>query len=136
MKIINCLFYGILTVLFISCTQTDDQKYAHLRSKVLEHYSNDSNPLKEKAARFLLDNLKDLYAIDGERTQLYAAAVKEYYQNPDTLHKNLLTIRDIKAPEEIVKDISTLTPKSLIDNIDRAFETWENSSWKKEITFN
>ncbi len=135
MRITNYLFYITLSILIISCSKSDDQKYAHLRKKVLEHYQTDSNPLKIKAARFLLDNLKDRYAVDGQRNKVYVDIIQKYYQNADTLHKKLNAIKDFPLPSFRINDISSISPDYLIDNIDLAFATWEGTRWKNEISF-
>ena len=120
-----------------SCTSWGDQeKYRKLRKSVIEHYRADNNPLKLKAAIFLLDNLKDRYAIVGERYEKYVDTIKKYYQNPDTLHAKILLLREVHYQEEIVKDIDVLTPGYLIENIDRAFDAWEKAGWKDQVSFN
>ena len=120
-----------------SCTDGECQKkYRRLRKSVVEHYQADSNTLKLKAAIFLLDNLKDRYAIEGERYEKYAGTIKKYCQNPDTLHARLLSIRDGHYKKEPVKDIDVLTPEYLIENIDQAFTSWGKAGWKDQVSFN
>ena len=111
-----------LSFLIMSCAETEDVKrYRQLRKEVFTHYKAENNPLKEKAARFLLDNLEDRYAIEGERYKKYSATIRRYYQNKDTLHQKLISVRNGSYSDIIVKDINVLTPAYLIDNIDRAF---------------
>lgn len=120
----------------LSCEgNKEDKKYRNLRTEVLEHYKGDKNPLKEKAARFLLDNLKERYSIEGERNQMYADTIRKYYQNGDTLHKKLLTLRPGTYSEYKVKDVNILTAEYLIDNIDRSFDAWDKAGWKDQVSF-
>ena len=123
-------------IVVASCTHRGDQgKYVKVRKSVLEHYQADSNPLKLKAATFLLDNLSDRYTITGERYVKYAKTIKKYGQNPDTLYARLLSDRNKYDKEEIVKDTDVLTPEYLIENIDRSFAAWEKAKWKDQISF-
>ena len=126
-----------LCILILSCTETKEQKkYWELRKAVLSHYKTDTNPLKEKAARFLLDNLTGRYAIEGERYKRYSDTIKRYYLNADTLHKKLISVKNGSYGENSVKDINGLTPSYLIDNIDRAFAALDKSEWKDQVSFN
>lgn len=137
MKNINCLLIIILSISLLSFTplNKNEDKQKLLEKKVLSHYQHDVNPLKIKAARFLLANLIESFSIEGERTKMYSDTVMKYYQDGNVLHKRLLPLRDISAEEVVVNDVNTLTPEYLIDNIDRAFTTWENNGWKNEISF-
>ncbi len=133
------IYFSLALLFFIvasSCTNWECQKkYRRLRKSVVEHYRADSNPLKLKAATFLLDNLKDRYAIEGERYEKYAGTIKKYCQNPDTLYARLLSIRDGHYKEKTVKDIDVLTPEYLIENIDQAFTSWGKAGWKDQVSF-
>lgn len=131
----SCLV--VLCFLIQSCNKSEEQKkYDRLRKDVLAHYKSDASPLKEKAAMFLLDNLKYRYAIEGERVKTYTDTIKRYYQSSDTLHKKLLLLRDGSYSEYKVKDIDTLTADYLIENIDRAFSALEKAGWKDQVSFN
>ena len=126
----------ISCLMAISCKNTEEQKkYDHLRQDVLDHYKIGFNPLKEKAARFLLDNLKGSYAIDGERYKAYADTIKKYYQNPDSLHEKLMLLKFTSLGSDTVFDVNQLTPQFLINNIDQAFSAWEKAAWKDQISF-
>ncbi len=116
-------------------TETNKEKQKSLESEVLKHYQHESNPLKLEAARFLLTNLTESFSIDGERVKMYTDTVKRYYKDGNELHKKLLLLRDYSVDEIIVDDIDVLTSEYLIDNIERAFNTWENCGWKNEISF-
>lgn len=126
----------LVSLTFFSCHESSDQKkYNLLRKEVLAHYKTDPNPKKEIAARFLLDNLYDMYSIDGERYKTYSDTIKRYYRDASILHKKLITVRDSPYASETIKDIDVLSPKYLIDNIDRAFAAWEKAGWKDQVSF-
>jgi hypothetical protein len=102
---------------------------------VLAHCKTDSNPLKEKAAIFLLDNLKDRYAVEGDRYKVYSDTIRKYYKNFWILHKMLMPLKEMSFGEVTSKDISVLSPEYLIENIDRAFAAYEKAGWKNQVGF-
>ena len=131
---IKSLIVLLIVILILACK--DEKTYPKLRKEVLEHYKGDKNPLKEKAARFLLDNLKDRFAIVGERNRQYSDTIRRYYQNGDTLHKKMLPLRSKSYNDSKVKDINIVTPEYLIDNIDRSFAALDKTGWKDQVSFN
>lgn len=136
MKLKIFLIGVLFCVGFLSCSYFNNQiKFRQLRNDVLLHYKNDKDPLKEKAAIFLLDNMKERYSIVGERYEGYATIIKKCNPNPDTVHAKLLLVRNLQLEDKTVKDVSVLTPEYLIDNIDRAFEAWDKAGWKDQISF-
>jgi len=136
MKNIKRSIFVFIVFFVLSCTDNEDVKrYRQLRKDVLSHYKANNNPLKEKAARFLLDNLKDQYAIDGERYKVYSDTIKKYFANKDTLQQKLVSVNKGKYTDSIVIDINVLTAEYLIDNIDRTFVSLEKAGWKDEISF-
>lgn len=136
MKTVKNYVFIFLCVLILFCADSEDVKrYRQLRKDVLTHYETENNPLKEKAARFLLDNLFERYAIEGDRYNRYSDTIKRYYLNADTLHKKLISVKNRYFSENIVKDIDVLTPAYLIDNIDRAFAAWDKAGWKDQVSF-
>lgn len=122
----------------ITCTESEDEKrYRQLREEVLSHYKMDKNPLKIKAASFLLDNLKDRYAVNGERYDAYSHTIKTYYkEHTDTLINKLKLVNKEGLDEKYELDINTLSTSYLIDNIDRAFSSLDRAGWKKDVSFN
>ena len=134
---IRSLIILFVVILILACAGSNEEKtYEHLRRAVLEHYKGDRNPLKIKAARFLLDNLKDRFAIEGERVQSYSDSIRKYYHNGDSLHKKIFPLRSISFEEQVVMDIDNIKPEYLIDNIDRSFAALDKSGWKDQVSFN
>lgn len=129
-----CLLTSIIMV--FSCKKTEEQKkYDYLRKEVMDHYKTDPNPLKEKAALFLLDNLKGSYTIEGDSYKAYTDTIRMYYQKPDNLHKKLVLLKNMPFDNDTVFDTNQLTPRFLINNIDQAFSAWEKVAWKDQISF-
>jgi len=144
------------TVLFLTCLLCSCSRYpAGIESvlkqagdnrseleKVLQHYLVDPvDSLKYKAAVFLIENLP------GHYSYKYPELIQAYYNELDTTHwdedagKNRETIEQISGKhiasisEETVEDIHILTAGFLIDNIERAFDVWQNGEWATHVSF-
>jgi len=134
MKTLTHLLFILIYTQIISCT--GNSNYRQLRKKVIVHYKAEKNPQKLKAATFLLDNIEDKFAIEGERYNAYCDTIKIYHQNFWMLHKKLKPLNDCSYSSSQVLDMETLTSDYLNDNIDRAFSSYEKTKWKDEIDFN
>lgn len=118
--------------------------------KVIDHYKASGNKEKLKAAYFLIGNMDDKFALDGD-------AVRKYYpifDILDSLTQNKVIIPttsplvDAKwdslvkihgAPSrqdaEVFRDYLTIKSDYLIENIDLAFKLRDESPWCKNISF-
>lgn len=88
-------FYEFLSVIiilsFISCTDndlllsnslTESKENSSELKKVLTHYQKvDKDPLKEKAARFLIENMNDKYSYTGSLMDAYEEIFDSIKQN-------------------------------------------------------
>jgi len=136
MKVFKNFVSLLCVILILSCTGNQEEKtYDQLRKAVLDHYRGDKNPLKIKAARFLLDNMKERFSVEGERVQRYSDSIRKYHQNGDSLHKKIFPLRSLSFQENIIRDINSVTPEYLIDNIDRSFAAWDEAGWKDQVCF-
>ena len=102
--------------------------------KVLEHYSNDpADNLKLKAAKFLIENMDRYFFYASPKLDAYyntldsIFSLNERYENLTNEQKTLL---DRLRQREVsyfksIPDLQYVTTGLLIDNIDRAFEAWE-----------
>jgi hypothetical protein len=112
--------------------------------KVLLHYKG--NPLKEKATRFLIENMPWHFSLKYNKTLV------NYYDELDELLINTPVIdyrdskniekyiddhmpRDINISSLLVHDIHHIKADYLIDNIDRAFECWQEQPWAQHVGF-
>lgn len=108
--------------------------------KVLEYYKKDADPLKLKAAEFLIENMPGHRSYTGD-------AIENYYKELD-LVLNMDTTVGYKneAIQAIVhgymkvhfqeeEDVKIITADYLIHNIDQAFDLWKNGERLKHITF-
>lgn len=136
-----------LSLIMISCSnnkmlemaldEADDNRTELL--KVINHYSkNNKDSLKLKAAIFLISNLK------GHHTKTSAALeyMTNYFNNSDTIISDFYKIREKWLPYKgkkiesvITYDLNNIKADFLIDNIDSSYDTWINSPWKSEVSF-
>lgn len=108
---------------------------------VLDHYANDS--LKSEAARFLIENMP------GHFSYADTARVNVFYDDLDSLLVDMkgrpyaeiadsvkaLYDRHDVATFRTVEDVRVISADFLIDNIDRAFEQWQNRPWCRSLDF-
>ncbi|MDR1341105.1 MAG: discoidin domain-containing protein [Prevotellaceae bacterium] len=107
--------------------------------KILYHYRNE--PLKLKAAQFLIANMPGHVSY---RNQEY---VEKYYDEIDSvnLHADLGNEELVDIYKTIVAKYSETSPPVqylriisaayLTDNIDRAFDDWQNGTWAAHLNF-
>ncbi len=107
--------------------------------KVLRYYRIERpDEFKFKAACFLIANRPGHYSIDCDALNWYQ---EQIHRSDSILNKKQLNelwdkAVQIKVPKtEALPDIHTLKADFLIDNIEKAFEVWDTSPWKREVDF-
>lgn len=141
-----------LLLAFTSCTK--DDLYVHYALKaagenrkelksVLKHYrTEDKDPLKLKAAKYLIANMPGHYSYAD------TAAINNYYRkalsilgtgpSPDWQRDTLRQISERDYPgltRNVVSDVQIMTADYLIQNIDHAFTQWKTRPWAKHLTY-
>jgi hypothetical protein len=145
MKIYTVLF---LLIIATGCTKSPDMLEQALRlpganraelEKVLLHYKDE--PLKLKAARFLIGNMP------GHVSYKNQPYVEKYYDEIDSVNQYAgrnnaelaalyeAIVANYPEPYAIIQDLQTITAGYLIDNIDKAFNDWQNGYWATHLTF-
>ncbi len=103
--------------------------------KVLNHFKDDPDPLKYKAAKFLIENMPYHYSYEGKGIQqydsVYLAMAEEPIQFRDSIFKQLMVDVDGKNMTA-VPDIHSLKADYLIKIINEACDTWKASTWYNE----
>lgn len=103
--------------------------------KVLFHFKNDPNPLKYRAAKFLIENMPYHHSYEGTEIEKYDSAYLEMAAAPiqfrDSVFKQLMENVDRKSMQGI-PDIRSLKADYLIKVIDEACDIWHASTWHKE----
>lgn len=154
MKTIRHIIPIVLSVLLTASSCTNDDLYLHYALKtagenrkelksVLRHYrTEDKDPLKLRAAKYLIANMPGHYSYAD------TAAINNYYRtalgilgtgpSPDWQRDTLRTISDRDYPllmSDVVPDIEVITARFLIDNIDHAFTQWRTRPWAQHLTY-
>lgn len=108
---------------------------------VLDHYAK--NPLKLEAAKFLIENMPGHFSfVDTISVNLFYDSLdsllivmngQQYSEIADSVKSlcNKYKIDDL----ETIDDICVIKSDFLIDNIDRAFEVWQNAPWGRGLDF-
>jgi hypothetical protein len=102
--------------------------------KVLKHYGkNPSDSLKYRAAKFLIVNMPGKFSEYREGQWNDIASVNLRW----TSSSNKQLILDTYKIGDLVKeaDITHITAKYLINNIELAFKVWQEMPWGKDIPF-
>lgn len=105
--------------------------------KVLDHYRKENDSLKLKAAIFLIQNMPQHYTLTGPTIQAYAERIYNFNGTIDTHIANewWKGLKEASPQFDAVYDIKTLKSDFLIHNIDKAFEIWEKTPWRKDVNF-
>ena len=117
------------------------QKYNDVVKEVTSHYKNDSNPLKLKAAYFLLKNLH------SHRSRISEFVTKKNnsfifnefdYKNIDSAEESLKSFIETGGKHKLksVYDIEEVTAPFIISIVDSSIKAWELSPWKESYDFN
>lgn len=95
MRKLKLLLSGILLLFSISCSNSDQllknslaeakQNFSELNKVILHYQKEDKNPLKEKAARFLIENMYDKYSYTGTLMNAYNEIFDTIQQNTHSL---------------------------------------------------
>ena len=103
--------------------------------EVLEHFKNEPDELKNKAAKFLIENMPYHYSFVGEGMEaydsIYARMAIEPKQFRDSVFHELMKEIDFrkKTPQW---DIENLNAEQLIKAVENACDAWSQASWSKE----
>ncbi|MBL1216981.1 MAG: hypothetical protein D8M59_05735 [Planctomycetes bacterium] len=111
--------------------------------RVLAHYDTTGEPLKRKAAAFLIANMPGhgyatygLYDEDGNEIPFDALDYKNYAEAMaalDAIEQTHGTV-DFKR-KDFISDLDTITAAYLIESIDQAFTAWRERAWAHEVSF-
>ena len=135
-----------LIALIVSCTHKTalqdalEQAGAHRMAleNVLRHYEHE--PLKRKAAEFLIANMPGQYSLDGLFLDRYYELLDSMQALPDVYSEDMRAFYDsiYENPQwktlKRIYDLQTISPNYLIGHIDAAFDAW-NSPWAKNLSF-
>lgn len=139
----------LLSIILFSCRSSDEKqlnealKFAEKNrgelEKVLKYYEN--NPLKLKAAKFLIRNIPFYFAYESEqldlyRNNLYKIAIENECSDDEAIRiaqKRFGILSNNMFRK--VYDAHIITADYLIKNIDLSFNVWKEKPWGKYISF-
>ena len=110
--------------------------------KVLSHYrQNPADSLKSRAAVFLISNMAGHFSYSGN-------SMEAYYDASDSISRMLVNssqdeIQNVfdklaaqfSSRPAVICDLRILKASYLIDNIDKAFDDWQNGEWATHLNF-
>ena len=110
---------------------------------VLDHYRTaDNNPLKLRAAEYLIENMPAHYSYAGNEIYDYYDYASKILANkvlaPEQQRDSLLYMTDLKfcdLPQHTVPDAQVVKANFLIDNIDKSYAQWTECGWASQLTF-
>lgn len=102
---------------------------------VLEHFKEDSNPLKYKAAVFLIENMPYHESYYGENAKMCDDIYISMARNAKELRDSVISSKSellLKNNRERIPDIKTVKSEYLIKVINEACDTWDKVNWNKD----
>ncbi len=117
-----------------------EYNYHREKEKVLNHFKEDSNPLKLKAADFLIRNMVIHYSLipywTDEKDNIIDVSELQF----ESFEEAVKAFDDIweKGGRQNLKkekDFKYINSSFLIDHINISFEIWEKSPWKEKYSF-
>lgn len=115
----------------------ESMKMYRIEKNVLLHFENDPNPLKYKAAHFILENMSYQHSYSDEDLRnfedayiIMAKNAKEFRDSVITEKTKNLSFKRAKLRQ--YSDISNIDADYLIKAIDEACDFWVQVNWHKE----
>lgn len=128
----------LLSLFMLHSLCSFSESYREKYADVIEHYQKKvADTLKVKAALYLIDNMDGHKSPEGKALDKYVIRIRQ--MRPRSNMGELTRAWDEctldEEPIMMTPDSSVVTCRYLIDNIDSAFEAWENAPWKDDISF-
>jgi hypothetical protein len=130
---IEKFLFALLAVSFLSSCKEGYDKKSRIKAEVMSHYEATNDSLKQKAAAFLLSCIDKKSGIKDEGYQAYIDTIFKYKNDQITFETTIHRMRFHSFA--YAWDHEHVSADYLIKNIDIAFDVYNNSSWKKNYTF-
>jgi len=138
-KYLIFVYCTIVSVIFCGCNCNEDTlaqagKNRKELQKVLDYFKNDPDPLKYKAALFLIKNMPGHYTLIGKDSHKYRNIFEKLDTYPIELRDSVYFANANKLSESNVQklyDIKVIKAGYLIDAINDACDVWRKVSWSK-----
>lgn len=147
----NTLICIAAAILSISCNRRDALTEALVFAgdnrgeleRVLAHYSaNHDNALKLKAAEFLITNMSAHFSYSYPKyLESYCNEIADSVtvDNPAGVNVEIMERISNRYDHNVFRqyesDLKLITAEYLIDNIERAFNVWQNGEWAVHLSF-
>ena len=112
------------------------------RQKVMAHYINSGDTIKQKAAQFLLDNMVFHQSVENPLLDKYyaeIAKINQQYSYPECIEKFDSLYKVLGQPDQksstFMNDADGINYNALIENIDAAVDDWMNGLWARHLNF-
>ena len=146
----------ILVVIFSNCRNADQQKAIpenvrtalkkaggnkqELVNAITFYSRNASDSLKLKAAYFLIANMDGMYYFQGNLLSNYQKYPELVRRDEDHGEYIMSSFNKIYGPFlyetlQKISDLETVKSIDIINNIEQAFNAWENQPWGKNYSF-
>lgn len=135
----------ICTSLFLICclpSTLADNTNQNRFDDVISYYGNLRDTLKQKAARFLIENMfYHKSVVNPVYDQYYSeiASINNRMQYPVCIDEYAKLYEQLKQPSidetSLLSDVDAIDPQTLIAHIDAAFEDWKNGLWAQHLSF-
>ncbi len=137
------MMIGILlwTGCLLSCDRIPEQALQQAgenraeMEKVLAHFKDDPDPLKYRAAKFLIENMPYHYTYEGDAVEAYDSAYLQMADEPLPDRNQFFKERTDSirfTDKRFAIDIQSVKADYLIRAIDEACDTWRSSSWQDD----
>ena len=111
--------------------------------KVLAHFKDDPDPLKYRAAKFLIENMPYNFTYEGKAVEAYDSAYLQMADEPLPERNQFFKERTDSirfSDKRFAVDVQTIKADYLIRAIDEACDTWRRTQWQddydEELFFN
>lgn len=103
--------------------------------KVLTHFKDDPDPLKYRAAKFLIENMPYNYSYEGNAIEAYDSVYLQMADEPLPERNQFFKERTDSinfSDKHLAVDIQSVKADDLIRAINEACDTWRRSSWQND----
>ncbi|MCF8716351.1 hypothetical protein JM658_16090 [Joostella atrarenae] len=122
-----------LIILFYFFSSCQENRKIIIRERVLEEFQGDK--LKSEGGLLILQNSINRLHYQGASYQNYLDLISLYHDNPEKLNKKLNFLNS-SAELHLQEDLSELKEEFFINDINRAFATYNRIGWKEDVTEN
>ncbi|MBO7581185.1 MAG: RICIN domain-containing protein [Bacteroidaceae bacterium] len=148
---LSIIIIGILiwTGCLMSCDRIPEQALQQAGEnrveleKVLAHFKDDPDPLKYRAAKFLIENMPYNFTYEGKTVEAYDSAYLQMADEPLPERNQFFKERTDSirfSDKRFAVDVQIIKADYLIRAIDEACDTWRRTQWQddydEELFFN